>query len=489
MSFNSGQRIRLIGKGNGTIRYIGRIDSTQGEWLGIEWDDISVGKHSGSYKGKQYFETRNFDNSLPNTIGNNGSVMAFGFEKIHKQKRDISTLSVISLDDDYVEKIDFLSQDDSLSKRLPLLNDLSLSNNLIRNWETVVGLSKNDIPNLVELVLSNNDIKSLASSEDEISSIFTNLERLDLQDNQLESPETLKPLSSLKKLKYLNISGNKLPGFALLSENNSNSLFTRFPSLTHLEINDNPISDWLAISNLNKLPSLNELGTRRNNLSFPSDEHNVRAHVISRLPNLLKINSVFISAKERLDLERCYINFVKDQISEMHKTRDSSLVADNFEIEKSIESAIKSHHPNLDDLCLKLNEKLSFSSSNMPSKNNPSLLKNRLILLHFQIAEKKTENLENYNSNLISDYEKSISFELVPNSKKVSKKFQTTTQIRQLKSIVSKLLAIHKSKSVELWRHISSNHGNPFYIELDSLSRDLKYYDLHDDDYIMCYIH
>ncbi|OMJ13935.1 Tubulin-specific chaperone E [Smittium culicis] len=402
---------------------------------------------------------------------------------------DISTLSVISLDDDYVKEINLLSQNDSSSNRLPLLNDLSLSNNLIRNWETVVNISKTDIPSLVELVLSNNDITSLKSSEDEISSVFTNLERLDLQDNQLESPDTLKPLSTLKKLKYLNISGNKLPGFALLSENSSNYLFTHFPSLTHLEINDNHINDWLAISNLNKLPSLNELGARRNNLRFPSDEHNVRAHIISRLPNLQKINSVFISAKERLDLERCYLNFVKDQVSEMHKTRDSSIVADNVEIEKDIESAIKSLHPNLDDLCLKLNEKLSFSRPNLPAKSNPNLLKNRLILLHFQIAEKKSEDLENYNSNLISDFEKTISFEIVSNSKKISKKFQTTTQVRQLKAIISKLLSIHKSKSVELWRRLSSNHGNPYYIELDSLSRDLKYYDLHDDDYIMCYIY
>ena len=38
-----------------TIRYVGEVAGTSGEWLGIEWDDPTRGKHSGEHKGVRYF--------------------------------------------------------------------------------------------------------------------------------------------------------------------------------------------------------------------------------------------------------------------------------------------------------------------------------------------------------------------------------------------------------------------------------------------------
>lgn len=56
-------RIRLISVGSrisygpwrGTVRYVGPVLTTEGDWLGIEWDDASRGKHDGSHKGRRYF--------------------------------------------------------------------------------------------------------------------------------------------------------------------------------------------------------------------------------------------------------------------------------------------------------------------------------------------------------------------------------------------------------------------------------------------------
>jgi hypothetical protein len=39
-----------------TIRYIGAVEGTDREWLGVEWDEPSRGKHDGSHKGKRYFK-------------------------------------------------------------------------------------------------------------------------------------------------------------------------------------------------------------------------------------------------------------------------------------------------------------------------------------------------------------------------------------------------------------------------------------------------
>lgn len=39
-----------------TVRYIGEVKGTKGQWLGIEWDDPTRGKHNGEAGGTRYFE-------------------------------------------------------------------------------------------------------------------------------------------------------------------------------------------------------------------------------------------------------------------------------------------------------------------------------------------------------------------------------------------------------------------------------------------------
>lgn len=39
-----------------TVRYVGQVHGTTGEWLGVEWDDPSRGKHDGSHDSVKYFD-------------------------------------------------------------------------------------------------------------------------------------------------------------------------------------------------------------------------------------------------------------------------------------------------------------------------------------------------------------------------------------------------------------------------------------------------
>jgi dynactin complex subunit len=39
-----------------TVRYLGEVKGTKGEWLGVEWDDALRGKHDGQAGGVRYFE-------------------------------------------------------------------------------------------------------------------------------------------------------------------------------------------------------------------------------------------------------------------------------------------------------------------------------------------------------------------------------------------------------------------------------------------------
>jgi hypothetical protein len=53
-SYHVGQRVSFE-SAPCTIRYIGPVEGTQKEWLGVEWDDPTRGKHDGEHKGIRYF--------------------------------------------------------------------------------------------------------------------------------------------------------------------------------------------------------------------------------------------------------------------------------------------------------------------------------------------------------------------------------------------------------------------------------------------------
>jgi hypothetical protein len=52
-----GQRLSLK-KQTCTVRYVGQVADKQGQWLGVEWDDASRGKHNGTHQGVSYFKCR-----------------------------------------------------------------------------------------------------------------------------------------------------------------------------------------------------------------------------------------------------------------------------------------------------------------------------------------------------------------------------------------------------------------------------------------------
>lgn len=52
-----GDRVE-VGGHRGTVKYIGDVAGTKGEWLGVDWDDSARGKHDGSHDGSFYFQTR-----------------------------------------------------------------------------------------------------------------------------------------------------------------------------------------------------------------------------------------------------------------------------------------------------------------------------------------------------------------------------------------------------------------------------------------------
>jgi len=54
--FSVGDRIKCD-KHSGVVKYIGSVHPHPGVWLGIEWDDPSRGKHSGTVGDVEYFQS------------------------------------------------------------------------------------------------------------------------------------------------------------------------------------------------------------------------------------------------------------------------------------------------------------------------------------------------------------------------------------------------------------------------------------------------
>ncbi|PVU94297.1 hypothetical protein BB561_002644 [Smittium simulii] len=166
MDYYIGQRVRILSKGTGTIRYTGFLPKKEGQWLGIEWDDPTQGKHSGTFENKKYFEVNRIENSasfintnskiivgvsilqaaknryyshnadLPKTIGVFAEVKAVGFDKIVKNYSNLQNISVMSFNDDIISGIMNENVED-IKLNFCSLTTLDLSNNLIPSWEIV----------------------------------------------------------------------------------------------------------------------------------------------------------------------------------------------------------------------------------------------------------------------------------------------------------------------------------------------------------------
>lgn len=55
--FAVGDRVIDDRRAKATVRYVGRVGETRGDWIGVEWDDEGRGKHDGTHQGKRYFAT------------------------------------------------------------------------------------------------------------------------------------------------------------------------------------------------------------------------------------------------------------------------------------------------------------------------------------------------------------------------------------------------------------------------------------------------
>lgn len=164
-----------------TIRYCGSLPGQKGDWLGVEWDDSTRGKHDGQFKGKRLFnplspssssssfirptriadESRTFLEALRYKYAGDGVqqtatkaegsieisgkiVEEVGFERVRKQQAILEELKIVVLDGLRIrganQEADVARLQSEIASICPNIVELDVSRNLFEHWNDIAVL-------------------------------------------------------------------------------------------------------------------------------------------------------------------------------------------------------------------------------------------------------------------------------------------------------------------------------------------------------------
>ncbi|EED24243.1 tubulin-specific chaperone, putative [Talaromyces stipitatus ATCC 10500] len=289
-----------------TVRYIGEVEGTKGDWLGVEWDDPLRGKHSGEHNGKRYFTclsnqptagsfvrpTRPIDKpraflealhekyasefeeeiakrqtsnnnenfQMNDTIQFNGKVVEeVGFEKIRKQLAELKELKVVLLDGLRIAGVlayggqNEPGYDEELqrtSQTCPKITELDLTRNLIYRWRDVNDICR-QLKKLRSLKLNANRFEKVQPGL-----VFNGITELHLDETLMPWDEISSIAAQFPNLESL-----------LASSNSLTSITTTLPvTLKSLVLENNDLTSLSSLKALSELPNLSRLILRGNNL-------------------------------------------------------------------------------------------------------------------------------------------------------------------------------------------------------------------------------
>lgn len=189
------------------------------------------------------------------------------------------------------------------------------------------------LPNVSEIRLHRSNLSTLAAGlSKNASEILRNLITLDLHGNDL-SWEALTPLYTFPHLKRLLLGSNKITSICVDSTN----AFSKFNALDHLNLDNNSISKWDSIVQLQQIENLRSLRIRDNPLTLDvtealeSEELNPktplsRIGIIARIPQLCVLEGSKILKDEREYAENMYL---KDIFSNANRSNISTIMKEH----------------------------------------------------------------------------------------------------------------------------------------------------------------
>ncbi|KHN72739.1 Tubulin-specific chaperone E [Toxocara canis] len=365
-SIKVGDRIG-VGIDRGVVCYVGPVDGYKGDWIGVDWDDPKRGKHDGTVNGRSYFHAtgKTSGSFVRASKVDTGKTITEEMEsryakdsKMDQHEIGAKTIELVNMEKTYTKqknlwKLSCVVLDNKNVAKPPLADcppfesckELNLYNNLIAKWSdlfaildffpsllylnvrrnimeprmssvdrkvksTVILLVISEchideetakklmqiFPRLAELYISRNGLKYFDPGD-----YGRNLTVLDLEGNPINDFTRLHNLASLPRLVSLNLTECGLTAIRLPDP-------VGFYALKTLIMRNNDVHDWESVSEIAKLPALQQLLYNGNWQVKPEFGLDVREVLIAKLPKLIDLERSEISPVERRSAEIRFLN-------------------------------------------------------------------------------------------------------------------------------------------------------------------------------------
>ncbi|XP_076619863.1 glyoxalase 1 isoform X1 [Colletes latitarsis] len=300
----------------GTLKYVGPVSDTKGQWFGIDWDDPARGKHNGTYEGIEYFKARyptsgsfirpgkaKFGISCPQAIktryglindelagidrdtlislqkGMNAPFLeVVGFSKVNRKQSKFDQLKIVWLRDQYVSNAGNIGE---LEELCPNLEELDISRNLINSWQIVANICC-QLHSLVRLNISENYLP-IEENMEELSNSFLMVQHLIMTRMNYNWLDIQQCMHMFPSLQGLSISFNIISTLQKPLEGDN------LMKIHTLMLEGNLISSWDEILKLGSLSCLEYLNLNLNKIDkirFPSVEPTAKTPAFPALRQL-----------------------------------------------------------------------------------------------------------------------------------------------------------------------------------------------------------
>ncbi|XP_047615439.1 tubulin-specific chaperone E [Phacochoerus africanus] len=421
-------------------------------------------------------------------IGNK-PVETIGFDSVVKQQSQLSKLQEVSLRNCAVNGA---GDKRGIAQACPNIRSIDLSKNLLSSWDDVVAIA-DQLKHLEVLNLSENKLRfpsGLPSPTGTFSMLkvlvlnrtgvtwaevlrcasgWPVLEKLYLESNNIIISE--RPADVLQTVKLLDLSSNQLidenqlfliaylPRLEqlILSDIGISSLHfpdagigcktAMFPSLQYLVLNDNQISQWSFINELDKLQSLHALSCARNPLTEEGskDAQTTRQFIIAKISQLRTLNKCVIQPEERRGAELDYRKAFGNEWKKAGGHQDPDKDRPNEEFLAA--------HPRYQSLCLKYGA----PEDGELKTPQPFLLRNQLLTLKIKYPSQVGQRV-------------------------IEKQLPESMTVQKVKGFLSRLLKVSVS---ELLLSYESPKMPGREIELENDQQSLQFYSIENGDCLL----
>lgn len=311
-----GSRIECDGY-RGTLKYVGPVGDTKGQWLGIDWDDPTRGKHNGTYEGREYFVTwhptsgsfirmskAKFGISCPHAIEARYGLVAddelagidrenlaslqkeinapflemVGFAKVNRKQSKFDQLKIVCLRE---QCIGHAGQRDELRQLCPNVEELDLSKNLLSSWKTVADICC-QLGRLNALNVSGNYLPVVENLES-LREAFPNVRNVTMARMNYNWSDIERCILMFPAIRELSVSFNVIERLNVPLEHSN------LANISRLTLEGNLLSQWEEVLKLGRLMSLEYLninGNKIESIKFPTVKSSEKTSLFPALRQL-----------------------------------------------------------------------------------------------------------------------------------------------------------------------------------------------------------